>query len=121
MWFQIIGKPLPNQSPNKRQLEQNQEGQQKRQVVKNDNINLTFALTPEDEWKVFIGSETAEKRPAFGKKKICHKWHMKGYCFSDYANTASHCQWKDLSPDRQQGLTDWIVTCREQGKVTKNE
>jgi hypothetical protein len=92
MCLQLIGKPSPTPSPNKRQLveQQNQDGQSKRQVVKNKNVNPTFALAADDKWKVFTGMEAAEKRPGFGQKKICHKRHMKGDCFSDCPNAESH-------------------------------
>lgn len=120
MCFQIVGKPTPT-SP-KRQLDQqnqNQDGQQKRQVIKNEDVNPTFALKSDDEWKIFTGREAAEKRPAYGQKKMCHKWHCKGYCFSDCPNAASHVPSNKLTSEHTDGFKAWQEWCRKQAKVAK--
>jgi hypothetical protein len=90
-------------------------------VIKNKNINPSFALKEGDEWVIFTGCEQAEKRPTFGGKHVCHKYHSKGYCFSDCANAASHCDFNTLPPKTQKEYIQWMDNCHELAKASKKD
>jgi hypothetical protein len=91
----------------------------RRQVIKNENINPAFALKEGDEWPFFAGRELAEKRPMYGLKRVCHKYHSKGYCFSDCPNVISHRDFNDFTPEVQKAYVEWMDNCRKAAKASK--
>lgn len=116
----ITQTPTVQTPPNKRKIpgdDKDNENKGKRQVVKNESINPTFALRENEEWAIFTGRDAAELRPNHCGKRMCHKYLTKGYCFIDCPNAASHCPESQFTPEQVKGYTDWLETCRKNGKT----
>ena len=74
-------------------------------------------MKPNDDWKNFCG-EIQQTRPFWieqDKTFMCHRWHIRGYCFADCANRDSHVGKEKVSADKEKEFGNWIKKGRGRG------
>ena len=85
--------------------------------VINSNQFEAFKMKPNDDWRNFCG-EIQQTRPFWieqDKTFMCHRWHIKGYCFADCANRDSHVGKEKVSADKEKDFGNWIKKGRGRG------
>lgn len=58
--------------------------------------------------KVRNNKEHLEKRPTFNEEKICHRWHSRGYCFSNCNNSKTHVKSSSLPAQTKKEYKNWL-------------
>jgi hypothetical protein len=78
-------------------------------VVRNENLFDDLTLKDGEKWKPFSGREARTDLPAWGKNKMCLKWHIKGICFSDCTCTdiESHVPKNEVPADKHKAMVAW--------------
>jgi hypothetical protein len=89
--------PLDTRTPKK--------GKAKAVVVKNESPVEGWGLKDGEKWELFSG-ENSRDRPKWDKdSRVCHKYHVKGYCFGDCKDRASHVP-REKIPSKIKGEFD---------------
>ena len=63
-------------------------------VIKNESPNIAWKLKNNEAYKEVFTEIILKNCPMLYKtRRCCRSWALKGYCFKDYKNIASHCDW----------------------------
>ena len=84
---------------------------EKERVIKNETQIEGFKMKSGKKWDHFCGA-CADSTPDWGTKKMCHRWHIRGYCFSDCRNKASHAEKGEISKEKETEFLTWMGKCR---------
>ena len=83
----------------------------KRAFEKNDTQIDSFKLKDGETWGNFCGT-CAESKPDWAPKKMCHRWNIRGYCFNDCVNKASHVAGSEIPKEKEKEFQTWMSMCR---------
>ena len=81
----------------------------KASVERNEDPVDGWLLKDLKKWPQFSGAENSKGRPLWDEKTpICHKYHIKGVCYSDCPNKASHVGKGDIPDAKKKEFKAWI-------------
>ena len=81
--------------------------------VINDDQVAEFKLKPEEDWVVnFRGALVGDRRFLNGKSKLCTRWYVRGDCFKNCTNKASHVGKDKIPDDKKVGMRNYIKKVR---------
>ena len=81
-------------------------------VVNNDQV-AEFKMKPEEDWRNNFRNVCMHDRPSWGQNgKMCTRWHIRGDCFKDCKNKASHVGKDKIPNDKKEGMKKYIKTVR---------
>ena len=69
-------------------------------------------MKPKDEWRMFCGDVTKERPVWDGLTFMCHRWHIKGYCFDDCHNKSSHLEKEKVPAEKEKEFGTWMEKAR---------
>jgi hypothetical protein len=75
--------------------------------VRPDSLFEDLELKDGEKWKLFKGRDARKDLPKWGQCKMCPKWHVKGQCFNDCPDAASHVPKKDVSVEKHGEMLAW--------------
>ena len=77
--------------------------------MKNNNQVEDFKPAEGESWRGTFANKLVAERPAWsGKCKMCPRWHIKGDCFSDCKNKASHVPQSKVPADKNRKFDAWM-------------
>ena len=78
-------------------------------VERNEDPVDGWVLKDLKKWPLYSGPENSKGRPLWDEKiPICHKFHLKGVCYSDCPNKASHVGKNDFPDAKKKEFKAWI-------------
>ena len=81
-------------------------------VVNNDQV-AEFKMKPEEDWRNNFRNVCMHDRPSWDQNgKMCTRWHIRGDCFKDCKNKASHVGKDKIPNDKKEGMQKYIQTVR---------
>ena len=80
----------------------------------------TFKLKDGETWNKTIVGKLTKDTPFWDKGKtsptdcrMCRRWHIRGHCFSDCPNTASHVPKDSIPSDRKEAMKGYLAKVRK--------
>ena len=108
---QRAGGPSTSDDPPTKKAKRNGERGEDKQVPNNHQFGA-FKMNPKDDWKIFCG-EVQKERPVWdGEILMCHRWHIKGYCFNDCFHKISHVEKEKVPGDKEKEFGTWMKKAR---------
>ena len=87
------------------------EDDDKEMVQNSGSIEEWKLKTNENYSQVFAGKHIY-KKPLIGDRSLCSRFHIKGYCFTNCKNTATHIPSRNLEQSVRQKFTNYVQCCR---------
>ena len=123
--FQISGAPKQDQKEkeNKRKRTNDRGGGKEREkadFVPNDDQEEAFKLKVGESYKDLVVNKLISDIPHWEKEKhgindcrMCKRFHIRGLCFSDCPNAASHVAKGAIPNDRKEAMKSWMKRLRK--------
>ena len=93
---------------------------EKARYIVNDNTDDTFKLKDGETWNKTIVGTLTKDTPFWDKGKtsptdckMCRRWHIRGHCFSDCPNAASHVPKVSIPSDRKEAMKGYLAKVRK--------
>eukprot|EP00956_Cyclotella_meneghiniana_P031270 scaffold81715_cov29-Cyclotella_meneghiniana.AAC.3 len=81
--------------------------EERRKLVRNSDPVEEWKLQEGEKWEMFCGENCKDRPTWLDGKRMCHKWHIKGVCFSDCPYAASHVPKPQVPPEKKRAFGDW--------------
>ena len=69
-------------------------------------------MKKDKNWQIFCG-DVQKERPEWGSRQMCHRWHIKGYCFGDCWNGESHVAKENVPAEKEKEFGTWMKKARQ--------
>jgi hypothetical protein len=81
--------------------------------VTNDDQVAEFKMKPEEDWRDKFRSALMGDRPFWGQNgRMCTRWHIRGDCFKDCNNKASHVGKDKIPGEKKVAMKNYIKKVR---------
>ena len=104
------GPPTKHQRSNKNNKDH--ASSQDNRAVKNESQIEDIKLRPGKSWKDFCGAHVAHCPKWNDKVAMCARYHIKGDCFQDCKNAASHVPKEHIPADNETGMRQYVQKVR---------
>ena len=84
---------------------------QEERRVTNPKTNPDWMLKENESYSELVSSKHVDKRPILNGKRMCPRYHMKGYCFTNCANKNSHIPSKDVDKNTAKAFFEFVRLC----------
>ena len=83
-----------------------------KEKVINEKPSKEWKLNENENYTDIFAGKNIDKRPILKGKRMCIRFHVKGYCFKDCANTCTHIPSRDINKNTASEFSEFVNLCR---------